>query len=226
MKDKMYLFAVTFDEKCKPLDSQLTRSFPASAAANPAAFFPDGYSPKADLKQFLLDHDWQFSVEGNVTTVAQPGTEAADGMISVQDQVRTLRFGSRRVNEVRTLISDAMMDELRQKATEQAYHLLDMKDKVREMLPDAKGLVQVIPRNIEDVVRPPQGWTKRKERMFQDWLDAGKPGLIAHGGLTTDPDTVRGMERTMFSDMMEQLELEDVIKSVIHNSEGGELKNP
>ena len=172
----MCLFAALFDEKCEPLDSQLTRNFPARAAANPAAFFLDGYSPETDLKQFLLEcQPWHYAVLGSVTTVTQPGTEQEDGSPEVRDEVRVSGIKSK----VPITINSTVQDELCKKATKPVYHLLDMSEKVKEILPDAKGLVQVLPpKNIKDAVRPPQGWTKQKEREFRRISCASGSGMV------------------------------------------------
>jgi hypothetical protein len=121
------------------------------------------------------------------------------------------------------VIAATAQDELCKKATKPVHHLLDMSEKVKEILPDAKGLVQVLPpKNIKDAAQPPQGWTKRKERAFQRWVADGEPGFIAqHDVEPIDPDTKLNMERAMFGDMLDQVEMENAIKGAIHASKGG-----
>jgi|HubBroStandDraft_6_1064221.scaffolds.fasta_scaffold121732_3 hypothetical protein len=87
----------------------------------------------------------------------------------------------------------------------------------------AGARISVSERNIRDLKDQPKGWNQRKERLFQDWLRDGKPGLVASGGIEgLDPEKIRAMERQFFADMVERVEMEDTINNIVRGSSKGE----
>ena len=72
------LYGVAFDRQNQPTgDAVITKAFPAAAAPNPEAFYPDGYSPKKHLDDFYheVKQPGHFVVEGFIEETYEQGAK-------------------------------------------------------------------------------------------------------------------------------------------------------
>ena len=66
----------------------------------------------------------------------------------------------------------------------------------------------------------PKGWTRKKERRFQDWLEAGAPGIVAGNAPISDSPEAREMFDAMVKQLEQMDERDAAIAELVRRSGG------